>query len=236
VISVKDYQKSFNNKILFTNLNFDIPENKLTIILGLNGSGKTTLLKELANPSSPQIKNNYKKTFFLPQKFSYPKEITLFEYLITPYYSNALKWYITKEEEDFVTKILKELNLEQKRDIQISRLSSGELQIANIALSIISGADCLLLDEPVANLDIINQIKILDFLKRLTEINKTCIITIHDLSLAARYGDYFIGLSLKENIIGAKDIFFEENNLNKIFGIKFKVEREDEEYIIQTNL
>jgi ABC-type multidrug transport system ATPase subunit len=57
-LSIQKLSKSFNQKVVFSNLNFDIPPGSRLAITGSNGSGKSTLLKIISGgaiPSSGQI-------------------------------------------------------------------------------------------------------------------------------------------------------------------------------------
>lgn len=231
MISISNLSLAFGKKILFDKLNFEIQSGKLTVITGLNGTGKTTLLKVMAGELSvneAKITSDAKKIFFLSQKVSYPYSITLFDYVLSAFYSNSFKWYSSKAEKEKVKEVLKSLSIFDRKDVLLKNLSSGELQLANLAVALISGADCLLLDEPTSNLDLKNQVMIASILKTLTKKGMTCVMITHDLNLAAEYGDYFAGFSEKGFVQGEKSDFFTEKNLEKIFGLKFKVEFEDE--------
>lgn len=237
MIKVKNLSLSFENKKLYDNAEFDIPDNKLTVITGTNGVGKTTLLKIMSGAMkvpNVSIENTFKEIFFLPQNIRYPEGITLFEYITSSFFKNSFKWFLSEEEKHKAEQVIEELELTDRKDVLIEKLSSGELQKANIAMALASDADCLFLDEPTSNLDLINQIKILNIIKNLTKRGITVVIIMHDLNMSASYGDYFIGFNNKNEIVKAeKDEFFKEENLEKIFGIKFKVVKNDKDFHIQ---
>ncbi len=237
MINIKNLSYTVDNLKLFENANIQIPQNHLTIMVGPNGVGKTTLLKIIAGIIKPQMGEilvNNKDLFYLPQRIKYPQGITLQEYIESSFYKQNWKWFLTKEEKDKVNEMLNILELTDKKYTLIDNLSSGELQKANIALGLISEAHILLLDEPTSNMDLINQIKILKMIKKLTQKGITCIIVLHDINLASDYGDYFIGLTRKNEIIsGVKKDFISSDVLKKIFGINFKVINNEEDIHIQ---
>ncbi len=236
MISVKKLNFSFENKILYKNVDFEINNSEITIVTGLNGTGKTTLLRIISGEiqvNSCEIKSDFKKIFFLPQKVSYPSGITLFEYVLSSFYCNSFKWFTSKKEKQKVSEILEMLGISDRKDVMLESLSSGELQLANLAVALVSGFDCLLLDEPTSNLDLINQVKILEILKSLTQKGISCVIITHDLNLTAKYGDYYIGISKNGVIQGKRTEFFTQNNLKKIFGLDFKVELENEKIYLK---
>ena len=237
MININNLSYSVDNIKLFENANIQIPQNKITMLVGTNGVGKTTLLKIIAGIIKPQmgeVSVNNKDLFYLPQRIKYPNGITLQEYIESSFYKQNWKWFLTKEEKDKVNEVLSILELTDKKYTLIDNLSSGELQKANIALGLISEAHILLLDEPTANMDLINQIKILNMIKKLTQTGITCIIVLHDINLASDYGDYFIGLTRKNEILsGVKKNFISSDVLKKIFGINFKVIKNEEDVHIQ---
>ena len=237
MININNLSYSVDNIKLFENANIQIPKNKITMLVGPNGVGKTTLLKIIAGIIKPQmgeVSVNNKDLFYLPQRIKYPQGITLQEYIESSFYKQNWKWFLTKEEKDKVNEMLNIFELTDKKDTLIDNLSSGELQKANIALGLISEAHILLLDEPTANMDLINQIKILNMIKKLTQAGITCIIVLHDINLASNYGDYFVGLTRKNEILyGEKKDFISSDILKKIFGIDFKVINNEEDIHIQ---
>lgn len=130
--------------------------------------------------------------------------------------------------------MLEQIGLPDKADINIENLSGGEIQKVNMALGLLSGADLFLLDEPASNMDLINQIKILKMLKSLTEKNITSVIIMHDLNLAAKYGDYFIGIDSAHKILQKdnKD-FFEIQTMKQIFNMDFEIIKNRENLYVQ---
>ncbi|MCQ2788817.1 MAG: ABC transporter ATP-binding protein [bacterium] len=234
MIKINNLTVEFKNLVLFKDKSISFKKNNINIITGLNGIGKTTILKILANlvKTNANIENLDEKIFYLPQIIQYPKNITLKEYLSSIFFSNW-KWSLQKADKEKIQEILEKFELTEKQDVDISKLSSGELQKANIALGLLSNAKVLLLDEPTSNMDIINKLKILENIKKLKEENVTAIITMHDINLAAHYGDYFIGITpQKEIICSEKEQFFTETTLQQIYGINFKV-TDDENFHIQ---
>lgn len=236
MISVKNLTLAFDEKVLYEGLDFTAKNGELTMITGLNGTGKTTLLKIISGEmkvEGAEVKSDCQKIFFLPQKASYPVGITLFEYILSAFYSNCFKWFTTKSEKEKVLKTLDTLELLDRKDIFVEKLSSGELQLANLAVALVSGADCLLLDEPTSNLDLKNQVKISKILKNLTKKGMTCVMITHDLNLASEYGDYFLGISKNIVLQGNRGEFFTKENLQKIFGLTFNVEFENEKIYLK---
>ena len=206
------------------------------MLLGPNGAGKSTLFKIITGEirTNCKIENSSKNIFYLPQNPYFPKGISAFDYLSSVFYKNNLKWYLNQTEKEEILNILEMISLSDKKDIHIENLSGGELQKVNIGLGLLSKADLFLLDEPASNMDLINQIKILKMLKKLTSENITSIMIMHDLNLAAKYGDSFVGIDKNCKFIQKdKNEFFEKDNLKQIFGIDFKIIKDGENIHVQ---
>ena len=206
------------------------------MILGPNGAGKSTLLKLITGniKSDCKIENTFKNTFYLPQNPYYPKGITTFDYLSSVFFKNNWKWFLNEDEKNQINNVLEQIGLSDKMDINIENLSGGEIQKVNMGLGLLSGADLFLLDEPASNMDLVNQIKILKMLKSLTEKNITSVIIMHDMNLAAKYGDCFIGIGYENKII-QKDSknFFEIQTLKQIFNMDFEIINNRENLYVQ---
>ncbi len=237
MIKIENLSLTFGDKQLFKNADFTIPDGKFMFLTGANGTGKTSLFKMITgniNSDGLKISNTFKKVFFLPQRINYPEGLTLFEYVTSYFFGNSFKWYLSKEEKQKTEDILSLLELTDRKNISLEKLSSGELQKANITIALLSDADCLLLDEPTSNMDLINQIKVLDILKKLQNNNVTCVVIIHDLNLASAYGDYFAGITKDFKIVQLeKNEFYTEENLKNLFGFDFKVVKNEKSYSVQ---
>lgn len=236
MIKIENLNLNFDETIIFKDATIEIPDNKITMIVGPNGTGKTTLLKVITKEikSNCKIENTFKKVFYLPQKLYYTKGITTFDYLSSIFFKNNWKWFLDREDKKRILKVLEKIELSNRRNVKIENLSAGEIQKANIGLGLLSDADLFLLDEPTSNMDLINQIKTLDIIKKLTNSGITSVIIMHDLNLSSSYGDYFIGISPQNKVIQAqqKD-FFTTEILNKIYNISFKVVNNEEKFYIQ---
>lgn len=236
MIKIENLSLSFGNDKIFDNVSLQIPKGKLTMIVGPNGTGKTTLLKILTGQIKAigKMENNSKKVFYLPQKLYYSKGLTTFDYVSSIFFKNNWKWALTSNEKEQVLKVLEKMDLLDKQYLEVDKLSSGEIQRANIAMGLLSQADLFLLDEPTSNMDLVNQIKTLDIIKNLTNSGITVAVIMHDLNLSASYGDYFIGISQKHNFFKAtKEDFFKTEVLNEIYDISFKVVNNEEKFYIQ---
>ncbi|MBQ4122894.1 ABC transporter ATP-binding protein [bacterium] len=217
-------------------MSLSIPTNKLIVLLGPNGAGKSTLLNLITDNLKIKfhIENTFKNIFYLPQNPYYPIGITTFEYLSSVFFKNTWKWFLTTDEKLKIIEVLEKIELLDKKDIKIENLSGGEIQKANIGLGLLSGADLFLLDEPASNMDLINQVKILKMLKNLTSQGVSSVIIMHDVNLAIKYADEFIGVTTAHKLI-QKNVkeFFNKETLKQVFDIEFEILEENDNFYVQ---
>ena len=174
------------------NINLNIQEGEILGILGENGAGKTTLIKlmvGLLHPTSGNIQVNN----FIPwnRNYDFLKMIT-----VVMGQKNQLWWDIPASESFLLNKriyqiddkiynqILNEmvelLDVKDKLNTQVRRLSLGERMKMEIIASLLHKPKIIMLDEPTLGLDVMSQSKIREFVKYYNEqYNATFIITSH---------------------------------------------------------
>lgn len=208
-INIKDLSCTLGNEKIINNINLNIESNKFYSIIGPNGSGKTTLLRNISKAIEPlsqtifvigsdikklKFKELSKKIAYVPQSTQLDFNFSVMDIVLmgrTPY----LKRFQNESTYDLemAENAMNLTNTWHLRDRNINELSGGERQRVIIARAIVQQTDILLLDEPISNLDIQHQIKILDTLKTLNiEKKLTIIAVLHDLNIAAQYSDYLI--------------------------------------------
>jgi len=191
--SIKSF---FNRKYeYFTaldNINLNIEEGEIIGILGENGAGKTTLIKLMVgllypNNGSIIIDN------FNPWKRNHQflKNIS-----VVMGQKNQLWWDIPASESFLLNKhiynltekaysetldeLVEYLDVKEKMNIQVRRLSLGERMKMEIIAALLHRPKIILLDEPTLGLDVISQAKIREFVKYYNkEHNTTFVITSH---------------------------------------------------------
>ncbi len=164
VIELSDVFVSFDNEKVLDGLNLRIMDKEFITLLGPSGCGKTTTLRLIAGflePDSGEIKFEGKDLEGVP---AYKRQVnTIFQrYALFPHlnvYENVafglrIKKMPEKEIKKQVTELLKLVNLEGFEKRKISTLSGGQQQRIAIARAIANRPKVLLLDEPLAALDL----------------------------------------------------------------------------------
>ncbi len=182
---------------------FSLPipkKDKVIGILGRNGIGKSTALSILSNNIKPNFGDfenppkeeeiiNYFSNTLLGEYFTklYGNKIRI-SYkpqrveLLTQFYKGKVKDLIKKIDERKISKkLIKELNLEEIEDNEISNLSGGELQRLAIIATIAKKADFYYFDEPASFLDITQRIKVAKIIRELAKDSPVMVVE-HDLA------------------------------------------------------
>lgn len=213
MIIVENVTKKQRNKTILENVNLTI--DGVYGLIGPNGAGKTTLMRALAGLVSIQsgtIKieeesaasklHDFRKNIgYLPQDFNTFPKLTVWECLD---HIAILKGLVNKKERNArVLHVLEEVNLLDKKNIKMFKLSGGMRKRVGIAQMFLTDPDILVLDEPTAGLDIYERIRFRNLLLKIS-LNRTVIITSHIVEdiefLCTKIGVLSDGQVLKEGL------------------------------------
>ncbi len=219
-------------------ISFSTGEGKLIAIVGPNGAGKSTFLSYIAN----EIDAKHNKTHFkdknlthwqkhiLPfhkAKFSQhqPSDIplTVEEIVLMgryPYFQHSPQ----AEDVTAIEKWMEKTEITHLRQRGYQQLSGGEKQRVHIARIFAQLENefpnkLVLLDEPLNNLDVSHQFKLLQIIKEYTQEGNTVIMVIHDLNLASQYADEIL-LMCKGRVVkqATPDEVFQQDIISKVYN------------------
>ena len=158
-------------------------------MLGENGTGKTTFIRMMAGKLDPDEGNADIPTLnisYKPQKISPKSEKTVQQML----HEKIRDSYVHPQ---FVTDVMKPLNMQDLMDQEVQNLSGGELQRVALALCLGKPADVYLIDEPSAYLDSEQRLIAAKLIKRfILHAKKTGFIVEHDFIMATYLADRVI--------------------------------------------
>ena len=225
LIEFRDIVKSFDGQVVLKGVNLVIYENEFVTLLGPSGCGKTTLLRILGG----FLQADEGKVIFdgeeISEKPPYERELnTVFQkYALFPHlsvYENiAFGLKIKKVSKDVieqkVMKMLKLIGLEGYEDKNTTLLSGGQQQRVAIARALVNEPKVLLLDEPLAALDLKLRKEMQYELKRIQqEVGITFIFVTHDQEEALTMSDKIVVMNGGEiqQIGTPRDIYNEPSN------------------------
>ena len=189
IVSIKDLSKTYNSGFeALKNINLDIKKGEILALLGPNGAGKTTLISTICGIVSPtsgtvtvdgnDIITDFRKTRQMIGLV--PQELTLgaFEQVFqTVSFSRGL--FGCKKDDDYINQLLKDLSLDDKKNIEVRELSGGMKRRVLIAKALSHEPQILFLDEPTAGVDVELRKDMWKIVHQLQDKGVTIILTTH---------------------------------------------------------
>lgn len=190
-ITLTGVSKQYRGEAVLENFSLVIPGGKFFVLLGPSGSGKTTILRLIGGFETPDtgkiflgdqdityLPSNQRKINTVFQNYALFPHLTVFDNVAYPLRVRAVDPHSIDER---VSDILKTVRLEAHRSKYIEQLSGGQQQRVALARAIINKPDVLLLDEPLAALDLTLRERMLMELVELQDTLKTTFVYVtHD--------------------------------------------------------
>ncbi|MFO8068740.1 MAG: sugar ABC transporter ATP-binding protein [Alkalibacterium sp.] len=168
-IQMKDIVKSFGTNKVLLGVNIDIKSGEVHALMGENGAGKSTLMNILTGlhkyDSGTIIINGEERTFenpkraeeegisFIHQEMITWPDLTVLENLFMGREKKtSWGWIKTKEMHEIASELFKDLGVNIDLDRGMRTLSVGQQQLVEIAKSLMSNAEVIIMDEPTAAL------------------------------------------------------------------------------------
>lgn len=230
-VEYRNIHVTLGGKKILDGVGLTAESGKITGIIGPNGCGKSTLLKTtlgiyprergeifIGENSIAGISNKQ-----LAQLYGYVGQDSdcIFDFTVNEVVSMAahVRGKLGKRvEKNAVMNALNNLGIGHIKDRNIQSLSGGEKKMVFIARAFAQEVDTIILDEPTNHLDIKHQLFILNMLKKS---NKTVIIVLHDLRLAAHYCDTLYLMKSGKNVChGEPTKVLSKENVLRVFGVE----------------
>ena len=199
-IRIRNLTKRFGSTTALSNINLNIASGELFFLLGPSGCGKTTLLRSIAGFYTPEegtISFGRQDVTTLPpykrkvgrvfQNYALWPHMTVAQNVAFGLENNQTPKNLIK---DMVYEMLKKVQLEQYIDRKPNELSGGQQQRVALARALVVRPKCLLLDEPLSNLDaqLRNDMRT-EIRKICKENNLTTVYVTHDQKEALSIAD-----------------------------------------------
>lgn len=235
---------AYDENMVVDDLDMQIPQGKITAIIGPNGCGKSTVLKAVGRILKPKngmvylngddirrltTKEVAQKMAILPQSPQAPAGLTVGELVAYGRFPHQRGFGKLKPEDKRIIQWALEVTKLMEFETTVAdNLSGGQRQRVWIAMALAQQTDLILLDEPTTYLDLSYQLEVLELLHRLNrEQNCTIIMVLHDLNLAARFSDYMIAICCGDIIKhGAPEKVMTAEVLRETFHIDAEIVKE----------
>jgi zinc/manganese transport system ATP-binding protein len=196
ILSVQGIGVRLAGREILRDVSFAIRPGELTGLIGSNGAGKTTLFRVilgLQHPSAGQVlldgrprSRRNPLVGYVPQKFLLDPDMPLRARDLVGLGLDAHRWGIplpSSARRALINEILAAVGAEHFADSRVGHLSGGEQQRVLIAHALIARPKLLLLDEPLANLDLRAGQEVVALLARLAkELGIAVLISAHEMN------------------------------------------------------
>lgn len=224
------------------NINLTINDGDFVCIIGLSGAGKSTIIrtinkmhpitsgklmvngKDISIAKGKELRSIRKNIGMIFQSFNLVKRSSVYKNVLSGrvgYHSTfeCIFGLYSKEEKMLALQSLDKLGILDKAFVRADQLSGGQMQRVALARALTQQPSLILADEPVASLDPITTLSVMDDFKRINQEEKiTIVANMHHVDLALKYATRIIGIRAGEIVFDGKPEEVTEEALIKIYG------------------
>ncbi len=164
VLEIEGLTKTFGNRVVVSDVSFDVRRGEIFGFLGPNGSGKTTTIRMalgIIKPDSGSVRILRKeptrellnRVGYLPEDRGLLRKVKVMDIIR---YLGRLKGLSSSEAQDRGTELLHRVGLFEHRNKKVEGLSRGMTQLIQFVSSILHEPELIILDEPFSGLDPLN--------------------------------------------------------------------------------
>lgn len=210
VLELHDITVTYHKKPVLWDIDLTLPAGSIIGVIGPNGAGKSTLIKAmmgLVPLSSGHVKifdqdldKVRSKVSYVPQKESVDWDFpasALDVVLMGRYGKLGLFTRPRKADREVAMECLRQVDMNEYANRQISQLSGGQQQRVFLARALAQEADLYFMDEPFAGVDAATEKAIVNLMKTMSKQGKTVVVVHHDLQSAREYFDWAVLLNLR---------------------------------------
>jgi len=222
---------------------FRVPEGEVWGLIGPNGGGKSSLLLAMAGLLTPhrgevrllgeRLSHWSRAELALRVGFLPQAQHMVFPYTVHEFVAmGRIPWQRRygkdrRRDDAAVESALQAMGMVDLAERTMVQLSGGEVQRACLGQVLAQATPLLLLDEPLAHLDLLHQTILLRRLHDLTRDGCSAVLSLHDLSLAWRFCDRLLVTGNgKATVFSVKETPELEARLRESFGLRFRFDPE----------
>ncbi|MDR2951734.1 MAG: ABC transporter ATP-binding protein [Treponema sp.] len=236
---------SYGARVIFKDVSFSLERGELLALLGPNGSGKTTLFRCLLG-----LTNSYKGDVFLegenirnkkplvlarlaayvPQVHHPSFNYTVMDMVLMGASSGIREWALPgRRQKAAAEEALAKINFLEFSSRNFRELSGGEQQMVLIARALAQQARILVMDEPTANLDYGNQLRLLMTISGLSRQGYSILISTHNPNHAFLFAQRVLALHNHELIAaGSPDEVLTPELIKTLYGVKVRLQKDEQ--------
>jgi len=237
IVELEHVRIQFGKRTILDDVNVTVNEGEFIAILGPNGAGKSTLLKlllGLIKPSAgtvrilgrPPLRGN-SEISYAPQHRVLEADLALRARDVVGFGLDGHRWGIglpNHKRRATIDTILQEVDASAFAEAPVGQLSGGEQQRLLIAQALLSNPRLLLLDEPLANLDIIHEQEIVALVQNICRARNVAVMLVsHDINPLLPVVDRVLYMANGQSTIGTTDEVITSATLSTLYGSPVEV-------------
>lgn len=237
VVDLEHVRIRLGGRTIIDDISIQVDEGEFIVILGPNGAGKSTLLKTLLGlikPSAGMVRilgrparRGNKDIGYAPQHRTLEADLALRARDIVGFGLDGNHWGIglpSAKRKSLIDKVLREVDALYLANAPVGQLSGGEQQRLLIAQALLTNPRLLLLDEPLANLDISREGEIVALIAKVCrERNVAVMLVTHDINPLLAVTDRVLHLTNGHSAIGKPDEIVTSQKLTELYGSPVEV-------------
>ena len=237
VLSIENLRVDLGGRTILARVNFTIQAGELVAILGPNGAGKSTLLKlilGLVKPASGRVSvlgqsagRANARIGYVPQFRAIEAETTLRARDVVRFGLDGNRWgpgWPSRERERRIDAVLEEVDGRELARAAMGELSGGERQRLLIAQALLNDPQILLLDEPLASLDLGREQEIIALICRVCRARAVAVLFVtHDVNPLLSELDRVLYLANGNAAIGKPQEVITRQTLSDLYGVPVEV-------------
>jgi ABC-2 type transport system ATP-binding protein len=208
-ITFEKVTKQFDAKVAVAGVSFEIPAGKVFGLLGPNGAGKTTLIRmlmDIIKPDSGTIlydghalaENDKDRLTYLPEERGLYRKEKVRDVLE---YFARLKGLSAGDARSRTLQYLAKLEMADVAMRKVEELSKGNQQKIQIAATLISDPDVIILDEPFAGLDPLNVQLAKAVMAEERKKGKTILLSTHQMNQVEELCDHLMMINFGRQVL-----------------------------------
>lgn len=246
VVEAKDLTVRYKDKKVWHNANFAIKRGEFVAVIGPNGAGKTTMFRMLlglqqASGGELKIfggrpKRGSPRIGYVPQRHTIDNETNIECIELVRLAYSGYKWGLslsTKEEKKAAEDAINAVGAKELAHKSLASLSGGELQRIFLAEALVSNPEMLLLDEPLANLDLRRAQDLVSLINKIVKSrNVTTFLVAHDINPLISFLDKIIYMANGRVATGKPDEVLTSKRLSELYGTHVEVLHDSRGHIL----
>jgi zinc/manganese transport system ATP-binding protein len=230
-LELRDGVVALGGRTIWRDASFKLETGTITALLGPNGAGKSTLLKAILGlvqlsqgslevfGAAPERGNRRVGYLAQSRRADEMASVTGRDYVGLGFDGPRFGWGHDRTKRDVVQRALALTGTTSFADRPLSTLSGGQRQRVALAQATVFQPELLLLDEPLAGLDLAAQAEIVDLINLIRDTTGAAVVVVaHDLNPLAPIVDQVLWIARRQVRCGSVDDVVNENVLSELYG------------------